>query len=88
MRNMIDIIKIWPAILKTEWSSSFTANITQYALGYLHRSRLQGQKPDRTNRKNFGTSKCCSGDNFLNSFSLAVLLIESQALVLTVLILP
>lgn len=88
---MIDKIMIWPAILKTEWSTligSFTVNITQYALGYLHRSRLQGQEPDRTKRKNFGISRCCSGDNFLNTFSLAVLLIESQALVLTVLFLP
>lgn len=82
---------IWPAILKTEWSTligSFTVNITQYALGYLHRSRLQGQEPDRTKRKNFGISRCCSGDNFLNTFSLAVLLIERKALVLTVLFLP
>ena len=88
---MIDKIMIWPAILKTEWSTligSFTVNITQCAFGYLHRSRLQGQEPDRTKRKNFGISRCCSGDNFLNTFSLAVLLIESQALVLTVLFLP
>lgn len=88
---MIDKIMIWPAILKTEWSTligSFTVNITQYALGYLHRSRLQGQEPDRTKRKNFGISRCCSGDNFLNTFSLAVLLIERKALVLTVLFLP
>ena len=88
---MLDVIMIWPAILKTEWSTligSFTVNITQYALGYVHRSRLQGQEPNRTKRKNFGTSRCCSGDNFLNTFSLAVLLIESQALVLTVLFLP
>ena len=88
---MIDKIMIWPAIIKTEWSTligSFTVNITQYALGYLHRSRLQGQEPDRTKRKNFGISRCCSGDNFLNTFSLAVLLIESQALVFTVLFLP
>lgn len=75
---MIDKIMIWPAILKTEWSTligSFTVNITQYALGNLHRNRLQGQEPDRTKRKNFGISRCCSGDNFLNTFSLAVLLI-------------
>lgn len=75
---MIDKIMIWPAILKTKWSTligSFTVNITQYALGYLHRSRLQGREPDRTKRKNFGISRCCSGDNFLNTFSLAVLLI-------------
>ena len=88
---MIDKIMIWPAILKREWSTligSFTVNITQYALGYLHRSRLQGQEPDRTKRKNFGISRCCSGDNFLNTFSLAVLLIERKALVLTVLFLP
>lgn len=81
---MIDIVMIWRAILKAEWSTligSFTVNITQYAL-------ITGPGAWQNKTLKLWKSRCCNGDNFLNTSSLAVLLIERQTLVLTVLFLP
>lgn len=79
---MIDKIMIWPAILKTKWSTligSFTVNITQYALGYLHRSRLQGREPfyftvwfatERRSVTSYFYSSKISGSQFLENYGL------------------